>query len=1250
MGYRFCLGASGAGKSKQLYTWASERAREACDRLDFSDSYMIVVPDQYTMQTQKDLVMEAGKRGGILNVDVLSFGRLSHRIFEELGADPRGVLDDMGKTLLLRRIATKCGKQLSVLQSGLERPGMIAEVKSVLSEFMQYGLHPSDVGELAVCAGKGGQGSLCARLRDLRVLYEAFLEERKERYITGEETLDLLAQAIPRSRLAAESTVIFDGFTGFTPVQNRVLLALMQTAREVIIALDYDSDGGTPIEQVMDGAPFEEQDLFYLSRKTVASLTRMADKAGVPREETWYIGGQPESLPSKPPRQEGAASGRSDSLQEGETASGRSDSLQEDEAASGRISSSHKVSQGRFACNPALAHLEKSLFRYPVKPYRQGLGAEEKKLQLHILLSSNPEEEVRQVFLTIRELMEREGYHYRDFAIVTGDLSSYAEEISIAAKRYGIPVYLDANRAVLQNPLTESIRSALEIGGGDYSYETVFRFLRSGLSGLQTEDIDRLENYCLKRGIASRRRWETCFDEEFEDMRQVFLQDIRPLQELGHATARERSASLYRFLTGLRAGEQLEEAADRLEAAGDTAAAMEYRQIYAAVIRLLDEIYELLGDEAVSAGDFLELVEAGFAEIRLGTLPQQVDRILAGDMERTRLSQIRVLFFLGVNDGIIPGNSSKGGLLSDFDREFLQESEAFKESGGELAPTPRQEMYMQRLYLYMNLTKPTDLLYVSYAKMSADGSSLRPSYLIALLQQLFPKLRQEIPEERPLSDQLLSPGDAAGFLSGALRQYADGRFLQDASGEENFLTLYGICLQSEKGEERAALLRLREAAFAGYTPKPLSQKTARLLYQGLIKGSVTRLETAAGCYLRHFLRYGLQLREREMYTFEANDSGTILHESVQRFGQLLRERGISWTEYTREQGSRLVQEALQEKAGSYREQVLYATERGACQLQRMQRALEQTVDALQYQLQSGDFRPAALEQSFGRNGELQYPLPEGKLVLEGRIDRVDLAREDERIYIKILDYKSGHKELETRKIAAGLQLQLPLYMEAERRLLERKNPAKKIIPAAMLYHRFDDPMLQGKESEKVLEEARTAGEEKAEEKKRDLLREKLRPTGYVGAERDILEHLDHSLGAGAGSQVIPVRLNKDGSPRAGSRTLTAEEWKELTDRVQEAICTLSSDILKGRVDANPVELDSRSTFCTYCPYQDSCGFDKRLPGYEYRTLQNADIAERSEGSQKESRKENDKENRKENRKEGCKEDHTEDHRGNDLGD
>ena len=1274
MSYRFCLGASGAGKSMYLYKKTVLAAEKALRQPAFDRNFLIIVPDQFTMQTQKDLVLAAGEyagreqslhtaaapsaneeslhaaaqhavpRGGIMNIDVLSFSRLSHRIFEEIGADPGGVLDDMGKSLILRRLAAGCMKDLKVLDQKVRRPGMIAEVKSVISEFMQYGISADDVGELASHAAAHGQGALAAKLSDLQVLYRAFLDEHTNRFLTSEETLDLLAEAVPKSRLIPHCTVIFDGFTGFTPVQYRAILALMQCAQEVIFTLDYAPDGGVPIGDVMAGALFEEQDLFYLTRQTVSQICRMGERCGAERGEDIYIeGGAAFALHGA-----GGISART-------------------------VCAGGSAVPPRFAGNPALAHLERSLFRNPVQVYADAKpgGAVSPQLPIHLILASNPGEEVRQMFIRIRRLIAQKGYHYRDIAIVAGDLIAYEDEIRVYAERYDVPVYIDTRRAVTQNPLTETIRSALEIGGGDYSYETVFRFLRGGLSGLSPDAVDRLENYCLKRGIASRTRWETAFDPEYEPMRQAFLAAIRPLQapRRGKAggngpavsaagtpgrrqNAQERTRALYEFLLGIHAGEQMQAMARRLREQGRDAQAMEYEQIYGAVIHLLDELYDLSGEEPVSAGDYLDLVTTGLQEIRIGTLPQQVDRIPVGDMERTRLSEVKVLFVLGVNDGSIPKGASGGGLLSDLDREFLKESGALNHAGASLAPTPREQMYIQRLYLYMNLTKPLQELYISYAATASDGKSLRPSYLIGLLQQMYPHLEPELPELAPVSEQMVAPKDAASFLAGALRDYADGLFLKNPARRDEVLTIYGFCAHKEMDDAPALfrangdsrVMRLRDAAFSRYHPVPLSKDTARKIYGRSICGSVTRLETAANCYLRQFLQYGLRLKERELYTFKANDSGSILHDSIQRFGLLLQKEGIAWTEFTKEQGRSLMAIALRDAAGTYNDQILYATARGTYQAERLQRILNRTADTLQYQLRQGDFVPCALEQDFGGGGELSFALRGGgRLTLQGRIDRVDLARDAGNLYVKIVDYKSGKKDLDPVQMKAGLQLQLMLYMMAEVERLGGEYPGTEIVPAGMLYYRFDDPMILGDDAEEILSQSLAPGEsapadarhgefEKTDSPVRSssaatasdddgadavrqdpamaleeaVVRRQLRPRGLVGREDDILHHFDHGLdGEGSKSGVLSIQRlagKRDLNKNSLKKTYSAEEYQELSRALRETVCRLAEDILDGRTDAAPVRTDEKHTACTWCAYKDSCGFDPRIPGYKYRDL------------------------------------------------
>lgn len=295
--------------------------------------------------------------------------------------------------------------------------------------------------------------------------------------------------------------------------------------------------------------------------------------------------------------------------------------------------------------------------------------------------------------------------------------------------------------------MIEYIKSAMALYRQDFSYEAVFHYLRSGLSDLSLEEVDLLENYCIQTGIRGYKSYSRLFVRKTPDMegqeekleqlnaiRENFLSQISMLSMEKKGLVKDYINHLYDFLVANRVQEKLLSFEKQFEKEKNASKQREYAQIYRLVMELLEQVIELLGEEEITLEEFADILEAGFGEIEVGTIPQNVDRLLAGDMERTRLKQVKVLFFLGVNDGNIPKNASKGGIISDMDREFLRESEL------ELAPSPRQQMYIQRLYLYLNMTKPSKRLYLSYAKVNSGGKSIRPAYLIETVKRLFPEL------------------------------------------------------------------------------------------------------------------------------------------------------------------------------------------------------------------------------------------------------------------------------------------------------------------------------------------------------------------------------------------------------------------------------------------------------------------------------------------------------------------------------
>ena len=1130
MSLRFYFGPSGSGKSHRIYEEIMQRAAQEPGR-----NFLIIVPDQFTMQTQKDLVMRSD-RGGILNIDVLSFGRLSHRILEEVGTKEMPVLDDTGKSLVLQKIAADLKEQLPAMGSLLHKQGYIHEVKSAISEFMQYGISTQDMDKLIASAEK--RGALAMKLRDLKTLYRGFQDYIRDHFITTEETLDVLRRSLVKSKILPDSVVVFDGFTGFTPIQNRLIQELMRVCEETIVTVII---GEQEDPYQMDG----EQKLFHLSKKTVADLVKLAAEAEVTRGEDVFVKGGP----------------------------------------------------NRFTEAPALCYLEQNLFRYQYEPYT------EKQCEIRMFEALSPREEVHQTALYIRKLIREEGLTYRDIAVVIGDLEGYASYVETEFGQLEIPCFLDRTRGIVLNPMIEYIKSALQLYIRDFSYDTVFHFLRSGMADISREEIDELENYVIRTGARGYRTYSRLFTRKTEEMqqgsgqedteraeetmerlnriRQQFADTVEILHMAPRAKAGEYVDHLYDFLEQNQVQQKLLNYQQRFEQEGDLAKAREYAQIYRLVMDLLDQIYELLGEEEISLQEFADILEAGFGEITVGTIPQNVDRIVVGDMERTRLKQVKVLFFLGVNDGNIPKNASKGGIISDMDREFLIES------GTEMAPSPRQQMYIQRLYLYLNMTKPSERLYLSYAKVNSDGKGIRPSYLIDTVRKLFPQLAVEYPQNRSRLEQIEGRQEGARYLAEELREYADGTLREEE--RQDFYLMYRAYEADPEGRDR-----LTAAAFRRYKESGLSRIVARALYGRQLENSVSRLETYAACACRHFLQYGLSLQEREEFGFEVSDMGNVYHAVLENFAGKLAESGRTWWDFDENFATQAIKEAVEGYAATYGETVLYSSARNEYAITRMSRILTRTVLTLQQHLKQGSFQPDDYELSFRFAEDLDSIhvdlSEEEKMHLQGRIDRIDVSEDAEHVYVKVIDYKSGNKKFDLAALYYGLQLQLVVYMNAAMELESRKHPDKEIVPAALLYYHIDDPTIE------------TPVELTQEQINEEILT-KLRMNGVVNSDPAVVERLDRFLQDK--SKVIPVEKKKDGSFSARSGILSREELHVVSAYVDTKIRQIGREILDGKIAANPYEKGNEEA-CTYCAYKKVCGFDGSIPGYEKRQLEDLD--------------------------------------------
>lgn len=1114
MALQLILGNSGAGKSHYIFEKIIRESMEHPKK-----QYLIVVPEQFTMQTQKDLVLMHPRRG-IMNIDVQSFERLAHRVFEEVGGEHRRILEDTGKNLILRRLAEEKKDELTLLGGNMKKLGYISEVKSLISEFTQYRVSSEQL--LAMMERNQNNPQLYFKLKDMKVLYDGFRKYLEGAYLTAEELLEALEQSVEQSKTVRGSVLVLDGYTGFTPVQLNLLKKLLVLAEEVYVTLTIDA-GENPF------SPGAEYQLFYLTKKTIAQLMKIAAEVKVPVR--------------KPVLKKDAAS-------------------------------------CRFREAPGLHFLESGIFRYTKTCWEK----ETEELKLHVF--SAPRAEAEAVGREIQRLVRDEKLRYRDMAVVTGDLSVYGTLLEQVFSRLGIPAFLDQKKDVLKNPFVEFLRALLTVIEEDFAYEPVFRMLRSGMTGISREETDRLENYVIARGVRSfsgwNREWKHPLKgmteealEELNGLRRRVVQDLKALRkELKRkdSDTRQMTHALYDYLVTLEIQKRLKGYEERFEREGDYSRAKEYAQIYGMVMELFGKLVMLLGDCRMTFSEYTELLDAGLSEMKVGLIPAGTDQVVAGDMERSRLKDIKVLFFVGVNEGSVPKASGRGGILSEMDRELLAEQEV------ELAPTARQESYIQKFYIYLNLTKPSHRLYLSWSLADADGNRLGPSWLIAKVQQLFPKVPIHTEQDLDDLERLVTPEGSVGVLTGALEAV---RAQKASRQQETLLKWY-----ADQKEWQERLTGLLNAACYGNSERHIQKAVAKALYGTLLEGSVTRLEQFAACAYAHFLQYGLGLREREVCGLEPVDMGNVFHDALKYFSDRIDESDLDWFHVPDDLRDAWMEEALEQAMEDYGDRVLTDRAQDAYVLERVRRIGKRTAWAILKQLQRGAFAPEETEVSF-RNLE-QLPSvsmilsEEERMRLRGRIDRIDVCRQEGRTYVRVIDYKSGSTRFDLTSVYYGLQLQLVVYLSAAMEKLSGAGE-EETHPAGMFYYHIEDPLLDYEETEDP------------EEK---LLKE-LAFTGLSSGDPKVLSLMDREIAHGA--SILPVKLKKDGGCTAGSSVAEEAQFQSLVRHVQKKLVEYGERILSGEIRMHPYELGEEDA-CRYCPYHSVCGFDRKLEGCEKRRL------------------------------------------------
>ncbi len=1087
------LGRAGCGKSASILgrIAASGGVRRQ----------LLIVPEQASHETERRLCAVAGNAVS-LYAEVLSFTRLSSRVFALSGGLAAPTLDPGGRLLLMYAALQSVTDHLSVYARPSRKPAFLTGLLATLDECKQYGVAPADL------AGAGAEleGQEGDKLRDLGLIFGAYEALCARTAADPRDRLTRLAEGLAQCRYAQGMDVYVDGFTDFTPQEGLVLRELMAQGHSVTVALTCDS---------LDGEG--ESGIFAPARRTARRLLQWAEQERVAAEVEHL-------LPQK----------------------------------NWKVDSLASVEANLFADTPEIWPREAP--------------------EVALFSAAFPRSEVEWTASEVLRLVREEGLRFRDIAVAARGFDRYAPLMEEVFHRYGIPVFLDGATDILQKPVFAVVTGALDVVAGEYAYDDVFRYLKTGLAGISRDDCDVLENYVLKWDLRGS-RWTakadwtmhprgfgfpmTGADETLlarvNAVRRRVTAPLEGLRSNQNRTGRGQAVALYSFLEEIGLPGQLAERSERLRARGELKRAEEDRQLWDILCGGLEQCAQILGETPMELAEFAKLLRLVLSQYDVGTIPVSLDRVTAGEAQRLGNREVKALFFLGADDGAIPQTAPAPGLFTDDDRSLLASY------GLELSPLLADKLDREWTIVYAACARPSRRLTVSWAAMGPQGEERRPSVLVDRLRLLFPHNRVLWERELPGEFRLSAPRPALELAG------------QDPAAEAALRALPEFAPLVERMERAARMDRGR-----------LSPGAVGELYGQRVPMSASRMDKYKSCHFSYFMQYGLKAKARQAAGFQAPEYGTFVHyvlehilqdEALVQPGQvppradLEREIGAIFDRY------------IAEELGGLENK----TPRFVYLFDRLRRPVTQVVENVLEELAGSEFRPVAFELGFGDQGDLppvELTVDGVTVSISGFVDRVDGWVHDGRLYLRIVDYKTGRKSFDLTEIWNGMGLQMLLY------LFTLQDEGKElygyeVTPAGVLYLPAREAVIPGSRDMDEAERKKKADSE-------------LRRRGLLLDDALVLEAMEKP--GEAGIRFLPVKVSAKSGAITGESLVTAERLGKLKTHTQRILRQIGEELAGGVVAADPFWRGPEKNACLYCDYAAACHFEEGRGGDRKRYL------------------------------------------------
>ena len=1140
---------------------------------------LLLVPDQFSLQAERDAFFYLDKTG-LMDLAVVDFSALGHKILKEVGGPVPPLIDKYGRHMLLTRILEESDDALKIYKGVRGKNSFVERVNMLISEMKRSEVSVDMLRE--VSESLEDSSFLKYKLKDIVTLFSLYEEAIAGKYLDSEDYITFYGDKMLDSSLVAASDVWVYGFDTFTPKNMLVLERILKTARSLNIVMTWEDAAKTPPERSAKDdagdpsqsgdaawpgdagflAADDREDLFSLTGFVIRNLVEMAEDLNEEVTCQAITGSGRDNLWSKTLR---------------EISVSQEDSLQE------------------------------------------------KDPRITAVCTSNIYAEADRAAAYILQLVREHGYRFGDIVVVCNDTGLRSGVIRRTFVRWGIPVFIDQKRKVIQHPVVGFLLSLLEIIGSGYRDSAVMQLIKSGFLGLAEEEQDALENYVQQfkiRGTLWKKPFSRMGDNytaedlnRFNELREQVVSVIETARDrIGkYNTAGEKIRGLYGFLADdFMMEDRIEAMAKAQQEAGFLDGAAETGQSWNVICRIFDQIVETVGEERLSGRALRQIVEAGLAEMEIGIVPVNPDSVLVGTMQRTRVGRVKALLVLGANEGLLPLQKTDEGLLSEREKAVLEEMDL------EFSRTEDMVKQEERLAIYRTLSQPEERLYVSCSRIDETGGELRPSAVLRELEN-FLQSRAESDDSVVLGDLedgevteiAVSPKGAISYLTDAFREY-----LEDGKLDEDWLYA-GLWYGSHEPEE---MERIRRGMEFDNEQNALGGQLADALYRGdrrAIEASASRLEKYSGCPFAHFISYGLRPEDLRVFEMGPREIGDIYHECIMKLSQRLTAgedsfQGLDavpvaitdpdsrWMKITQEECREEIRRILQEETGTYREGLLSSGRNESYRTERIVDICSRVAWAMIGQVRRGRIREMYFEQPFARGAQLppiRVTAGEHEVLIKGKIDRMDVLEMPEHedgleTAVRIVDYKTGGDSVDVEHFRSGYKLQLMLYLKAATQKQEVK-------PAGVFLFKIREIDADA--------DARTVvpGEAAAKERMEDAYKLE----GIVLDDMDMIDSMDTEIGGA--SKVLPIKyVKKNGtySGSSGGYLFSREEFEELSAQVDRQVDRICREICDGKIDIRPKKEKKKDmegnykTSCKYCSYKSICMFDTAFPGCRYERV------------------------------------------------